>query len=140
MSAEVPDYYHWYCCLSVLLFPCDSEHYLLKVNKFMSWQIESDLLLTEPLDYILKQESVDDEQNLDVKELIAQGLDEVRRLSELSRDADLQKLDEEPEGNEEDESVTVSATELLKINNRIQQLLALLTVCINQSIDQQTFI
>jgi len=83
---------------------------------------------------------VDDEQNLDVKELIAQGLDEVRRLSELSRDADLQKLDEEPEGNEEDESVTVSATELLKINNRIQQLLALLTVCINQSIDQQTFI
>lgn len=83
---------------------------------------------------------MDDEQNLDVKELIAQGLDEVRRLSELSRDADLQKLDEEPEGNEEDESVTVSATELLKINNRIQQLLALLTVCINQSIDQQTFI
>lgn len=83
---------------------------------------------------------MDDEQNLDVKELIAQGLDEVRRLSELSRDAVLQKLDEEPEGNEEDESVTVSATELLKINNRIQQLLALLTVCINQSIDQQTFI
>jgi hypothetical protein len=73
---------------------------------------------------------VDDRRKLDVKELIAQSLDEVKRLSELTRDAELKKLDEEESAgkDDDDDNVAVSATELLKVHNQIQQLLASLTV------------
>ena len=76
---------------------------------------------------------MDGQQKLDVKELIAQGLDGVKCLSQLTLEAELKKLDEEIAGKDEDDNVTISATELLKIHNRIQQVLASLTVCICSS-------